>query len=91
MEEVFKFKNLVYNFQNVETLNRSNVYSAEYGNETITSLGGKIWKVLPDDYKELTSLSTFKSKVINWETDKCSCRLCKTYIQRDHCTKNRIS
>ena len=42
MEEVFKFKNLVYNFQNVETLNRSNVYSAEYGNETITSLGGKI-------------------------------------------------
>ena len=42
MEEVFKFKNLVYNFQNVETLNRSNVYSAEYGTETITSLGGKI-------------------------------------------------
>ena len=91
MEEVFKFKNLVYNFQNVETLNRSNVYSVEYGTETITSLGGKIWKVLPDDYKELTSLSTCKSKVINSEADKCSCRLCKTYIQRDHCTKNRIS
>ena len=81
MEEVFKFKNLVYNFQNVETLNRSNINSVEYGTETITSLGGKIWKILPGDYKELTSLSTFKSKEINWETDKYSCRLCKTYIQ----------
>ena len=34
------------------------------------------------DYKELTSLSTFKSEIKNWETDKCPCILCKTYIQR---------
>ena len=65
MEDVFKFKNLAYNFQNAKTLNRSNVNSAKYGNETITSLGAKIWKVLPNDYKELTSLSTFKSKIKN--------------------------
>ena len=54
----------------------------KYGTETITSLGVKIWKIFPSDYKELTSLSTFNFKVKNWETDNCSCRLCKTYVQR---------
>ena len=28
-----------------------------------TSIGAKIWKILPNDYKELISLSTFKSKI----------------------------
>ena len=82
MEDIFKFKNLTYNFRNAETVIRSNVDSVKYGTETITSFGAKIWKFLPYDYKELTSLSTFKSKVKNWETVKCPCRLCKTYIQR---------
>ena len=82
MEDVFKFKNLAYNFRNVGNLNRNNVNSVKYGTETITSLGAKIWKILSNDYKELISLSTFKSKIKNWETDKCPCRLCKTYIQR---------
>ena len=52
MEDVFKFKNLAY--RNVETLRRSNVNSVKYGTETITSLGTKI---LPNVYKEPTSLS----------------------------------
>ena len=80
MEGVFKFKNLAYNFRNEETLNRSNVNSVKYGTETITSLSPKIWMILPNDHKNLTSLSTFKAKIKNWETDKFSCRLCKTYI-----------
>ena len=75
------FSILAYNFRNAETLSRSNVSSVKYGTETITSLGAKIWKILPNDYKELTSLSTFKSKIKTWETNKCTCRLCKTYIQ----------
>ena len=60
----------------------ANVSSVKYGTETITSLGVKIWKILPRDSKEPTSLSTFNSKIRNWETDNCPCRLCKTYVQR---------
>ena len=82
MEDVFKFKNLTYNFRNAETLNRTIVNSVKYGTETITSLDAKIWKIFPNDYKELTSLQTFKSKIENCETDICPCKLCKTYIQR---------
>ena len=44
MEDVYNFKNLAYNFQNAETLNRSNVSSVKYGTETITSLGAKFGK-----------------------------------------------
>ena len=69
-------------FRKADTLNRSNVSSVKYRTETITSLGAKIWKISPNDYEELTSLSTLKSKIKNWETDKCPCRLCRTYIQR---------
>ena len=76
MEDLFKFKNLTYNFRNAETLNRNNVNSVKYGTETITSLSAEKWKILPNVYKELTSLSTFKSNIKNWETDECPCRLC---------------
>ena len=44
MEDIFKFKNLTYNFCNAETLNRSNVHSVKYGTETITSLSAKFGK-----------------------------------------------
>ena len=80
-EDVFIFKSLTYNFRNVETLNRKNVNSVKYRPETISSLRAKIWKILSNNYKKLTFLSTFKSKTKNWETDKCPCRLFKTYIQ----------
>ena len=65
MEDVFKFKNLTYYLRNKETLNRSNVNSVKYRTETITFLGAKIWRILPNDYKELTFLTTFKSKIKN--------------------------
>ena len=82
MEDIFKFKYLTYNFRNVETLNRSSVNSVKYGTETIKC---QIWKILANDYKELTSLSRFKCKIKNWETDECPyrlCKTCKTYTQR---------
>ena len=56
MEDVFKFKNLAYNFRNAATLNRSHVNSVKYGTKTINSSGVKFWKILPNDYKDLTSL-----------------------------------
>ena len=58
IEDVFKIKILTYNFGNTETPNRSNVNSVNYETETITSLVVKIWKILSNNYKELTSLST---------------------------------
>ena len=74
MEDVFKFKYLNYKFRNVETFNRSNVNSVKYGTETSTHL--------LNDYKELTSISTFKSKINNSETDESPWRLFEIFIQQ---------
>ena len=80
IEDVFNVKNLTCNFSNAKYVNRSKVNSVKYGAETITSFSAKISKILPNGQKELSSLSTFKNNIKNWETDECSCRLYKAYI-----------
>ena len=37
-----------------------------YGTETVSVLGPKLWIILPDTYKNSTSLKEFKSKIKNW-------------------------
>ena len=44
--------------------------SVNYGTKTIPSLGAKNWKILPNNHKEISFLSTFKSKIKNWKTDE---------------------
>ena len=48
MEDAFKFKSLTYNFRNAET---------------ITSLGAVIWKILPNDCKELNLYQCLNQKL----------------------------
>ena len=70
MENAFNFKNLTSSFRNAETLNRSNVNSIKYGNSCLPRYQNvKNFS----DYKELTCLSMFKSKVKSWVTDECTC------------------
>ena len=58
-----------------------NPKTVDYGAEAITVLGPKLWIILPDKYKNLTSLKEFKTKIKNWVPLNCPCHLCKTYIQ----------
>ena len=81
----FQIKNPTHDFQNAETLNRSNVNSVNYGTLTITSLGAKVLKILLIYYIDLIWATLYINayiKIKNWETDEYPCRLCKTYIQR---------
>ena len=57
-----------------------NLHTVTYGTETISSLGPKIWHIIPDSIKNITALDEFKSKIKKWKPDLCPCRLCKTYI-----------
>ena len=40
-----------------------------------------LWIVLPDEYKNSTSLKEFKSKIKNWVPLNFPCCLCEAYIQ----------
>ena len=80
MEEIFTFKNVAYDLQNNTSLRIGNLKTVYYGTESLTNLDAKIWNLLPNEYKELKSLSTFKSRISNWVTDECPCRMCKNYV-----------
>ena len=54
--------------------------TVSYGLESIRYLGPKIWKLIPDELKELKSLELFKLKVKSLKFEKCPCKLCKNYI-----------
>ena len=58
-----------------------NIKTVNYGLETISTLGPKIWSILPNDMKLSTDLVDFKKKIRSWKPVKCPCRLCKVYIQ----------
>ena len=78
MEDIFTFKDVEYNLRNNTFLKIGNLKAVYYGAEFLTNLCTKIWKLLPNEYKKLKSLSTFKLKI--WVTNECPCRLCKNYV-----------
>ena len=50
------------------------------GTESVSYLGPKIWDIVPEEYKALNSLNSFKESIKNWVPLNCPCRLCKTYV-----------
>ena len=58
----------------------------EYLNLEITDslayLVTKIWELVPNEMKNLESLTAFKTPIKNWKTTNCPCRLCKNYISQ---------
>ena len=82
MKNTFNFIEPAYQLRINNRLERHSVKSVRYGTETISHLGPEILNLLPEEYKEIDSLSIFKIKTSNWETDECElCQLCKTCIQ----------
>ena len=83
MNRVFKLNSdSHYNLRQILQFSRSLVKSVHHGIESISYLGPKIWDILPDDYKTIQNLDTFKIKIIKWKPENCSFRLCKVYIDR---------
>ena len=81
MEEIFTFKNVDYNLRNNTSLKIGNLKTVYYGTESLTNLGAKIWNLLPNKYKELKSLTMFKSRISDWVTDECPVECAKTILQ----------
>ena len=80
MEEILTFTYVDYNLRHNTSLKIGNLKTAYYGTESLTNLGAKTWNLLPNEYKELKSLSAFKSRISNWVTDEYPSRMCKNYV-----------
>ena len=53
----------------------------KFGTDIITNLGPNLWKLVPDEIKNASSLSIFKSRIKTWTSDNCPCRPCKTFVK----------
>ena len=49
------------------------VNSVYHRNESVSFLGPKIWKILPDKLKKIDSLVAFKTATKSWKPEKCPC------------------
>ena len=81
MQEIFQFKENHYNMRCNDKILRDNVKTTHYGLETLSTLGSKLWDLLPSSYKEIESLIEFKRKIKTWKPKQCPCRLCMRYVK----------
>ena len=82
MNEVFNFQeNERYNLRSGTHLASRNMHTPRFGPDTISSLGPKLWKLIPDKMKHNSTLSAFKAKIKSWTINNYPCRLCKTFVK----------
>ena len=48
---------------------------------TVTNLGSKLWKRLPDEIKNASQLSALKYRIKIWTTDNYPIRFCKIFVK----------
>ena len=85
MNDIFKKRNVTYNFRKNSTFETRNIKSVYYGSETISFIGPKIWELLPSNIrqsniKDSENLNIFKPNIKSWRPENCACRLCRLYI-----------
>ena len=80
MTGIFHFVERPNYLRNNSILQRQANRTVYFGTESISSLAPKLWELIPSEIKSAKSLNIFKAKIKSWTTDKCPCRLCKTYV-----------
>ena len=80
MKDIFLDRNIGYNLRQGNDSQLPKVHTTSFGVETISFLGNRLWRNLPNAVKEASSLSVFKAQIKCWKGENCNCRLCKTYI-----------
>ena len=80
MEEIFVQKDITHNLRNNLPMRIPKARTSSYRIESLSFLGRKLWNNLPDDFKNIKTLASFKRKIKGWN-DNCYCRLCRKFIR----------
>ena len=80
LNEIFQNGTSSYNLRKNWSFSVRKVHSVYRGTESLSFLGPKIWKLVPEDIKQSESLDIFKSKIKHWVPLRCPCRLCRIYL-----------
>ena len=80
LNEIFQNRTSSYNLRKNSSFYVKKVHSVYYGTESLSFLGPKIWKLVPEDIKQSESLDIFKSKIKHWVPVRYPFRLCRIYL-----------
>ena len=75
MKEIFVREDTRYNLKCVDRLNLPRVNSNTYELESLSFRSSQLWNLLPNEFKTVSSVSTFKDKIKGWNGSNCKvCR-----------------
>ena len=81
MKDIFvERRDIGYELRGDVEFESMNIRTVHRGEDTLRYLGCKIWKLVPTNIKQSTSVEQFKKLIREWIPSDCPCRLCKTYI-----------
>ena len=80
MDSMFTRRENPYNLRNFREFEMERKRTVKYGTESITYRSPQLWDLLPEDLKQMSSLSQFKKEVRQWICSNCPCRLCKRFV-----------
>ena len=80
MADIFHLEEKPYYLRNNSIIQRQANRTVYFGTESISSLAPKILELIPNEIKSAKLLNILKEKIKYWTTNRCPCRLCKTYV-----------
>ena len=76
MRDVFVREDTRYDVKIKFRLKVPRVNSSTYGLHSVCFRGSELWNMLPNHFKNLPSVSTFKNKIRDWDGSGCHCNIC---------------
>ena len=77
---IFKLRENTYNLRNFNIIESQNPRTKKFGLDSITYRATQLWKNVPEEVRNLTSLPMFKKKIKNVPWISCSCNCCRKYM-----------
>ena len=82
LTEIFKLKpECRYNLRTANQFQVPKVKTTNFGSESLSYLGPKLWNELPSRLQDIESLTSFKKTIKKWVPISCPCRLCKNFVK----------
>ena len=81
MKEIFVQKDMTYNLRNNLLMRIPKTRTSRHGIESLSFLGWGLWNNLPDEFKSIKTLESFKRQIKGWN-DSCNCRLCRKFVSQ---------
>ena len=83
MKHIFQIEDKPYKLRHKFLVKRNNVRSVNYGTNTASFIGSRIWDTTPGVCQNTNSLFIFKENIKKWIPEDYPCRISKIYVKRN--------